>query len=356
MRVSSTRLLRRGVSTRLLRRGVSSAHAQQRIGFFGAGDISNLHADAIAKLPGAELVGLWNRPCCSIVPDPAAKAAEYNCKLYESPEALVADPSIDAVYVLTNMESHHALATLAMRAGKHVYIEKPVGSSVEELLSLKATAAACGVHCMPGHNYIYESGVQRIRELLDAGALGRAVSLEIHYNIQHPETVCARLPGIIRQILTHHAYCSLYLLGEAPATLTALTTTINDGSVPQDNLAMVLCKQPGAQGALSLLQASFGADDHTGDPWSFHIKLLGSEGGARYSYNDYVTNAKHIVHSHTYCAYPETIRAASAFFVREVLGAGADPLSTLDDAIVCQRIIEGAEYSAAEGQHVNLEG
>ena len=195
-----------------------------------------------------------------------------------------------------------------------------------------------------------------MRELLDSGALGRAVNLHISYNIHHPEDVCRRLPGIIRQILTHHCYTTLYLLGgEPPETVTAMSTTIDDGSVDKENLAMVLMKQPGAQGALSLLQASFAADDHTSDPWSFHIKLLGTQGGVRYSYNDWVQNEKHIVHSHTCSAYPFTIAAASDFFVSQVLGAGARPLSTIDDAITCQRIIEATERSIAEQRHVRLD-
>jgi predicted dehydrogenase len=322
-----------------------------RVGFFGAGDISNLHFDAVSSSPAVELAGVWNRSDCPIVPDPQAKADAYGCALYPSAEALAADPTIDAIFVLTNMESHSALAELAMAHGKHVYVEKPVCATLPELDRLTAAAADNGVVCMPGHNYIYEPGVARMRELLASGALGDPCSLEIHYNIAHPEAVCARLPGVIRQILTHHAYCSLYLLGGPPSELTAMTATINDGSVPQENLAVVLMKQ---QGALSTLQASFAADDHTSDPWSFHIKLLGTKGGARYSYNDWVVNAPHIVHSHTYAAYPETIRAASTYFVEEVLGKGAQPLSTLQDAVVCQRIIEAAEASAAEGRHVQL--
>ena len=51
--------------------------------------------------------------------------------------------------------------------------------------------------------------------------IGKQVcSLEIHYNIHHTESVCARLPGVIRQILTHHAYTALYLLGSPVRELT----------------------------------------------------------------------------------------------------------------------------------------
>lgn len=51
------------------------------------------------------LHGLWSRTDAQ-VPDPAAVAAKFGCALYESAEALVADPNIDAVFVLTNYETH----------------------------------------------------------------------------------------------------------------------------------------------------------------------------------------------------------------------------------------------------------
>ncbi len=82
------------------------------VGFIGAGDISVLHAAAVKKCPGAKLVGLWNRN-----QDRAnQRAAEFGCKNYASPEALVNDPAIDAVFVLTNLETHLEYTAARARA------------------------------------------------------------------------------------------------------------------------------------------------------------------------------------------------------------------------------------------------
>ena len=67
---------------------------------------------------------------------------------------------------------------------------------------------------MPGHNYIYEAGMIRTRELVEGGDLGRIVSCYVMYNIHHPEEVAKRYPGVVRQILTHHSYILLYLVGK----------------------------------------------------------------------------------------------------------------------------------------------
>ncbi|MFT6370396.1 MAG: putative dehydrogenase, partial [Maribacter sp.] len=83
------------------------------VAFIGAGDIANLHAEAINDLAGAELVGLWNR-----TPEKGqAKAKQFGCKAYKTVEELLADANIDAVFVLTNMETHCEYTVKAAEAG-----------------------------------------------------------------------------------------------------------------------------------------------------------------------------------------------------------------------------------------------
>jgi len=144
-----------------------------RIGFIGAGIVSDLHAEGIRACPDSELVGLWNR-----TPQRAEeKSRLFGCRVYSSAEALVADPDLDAVFVLTNLETHRRYALLALQAGKHVLVEKPVGVDIEEIREIRAAAAKAGLVCMPGHNYIYEASLVRSRQLIQQGKLGKLVSI-----------------------------------------------------------------------------------------------------------------------------------------------------------------------------------
>jgi predicted dehydrogenase len=318
-----------------------------RVAFLGAGDVSALHAEGVKQCPAANLAGLWNRTPARA----AERAAEFGCKTYSSAEALVSDPEVDAVSVLTNLETHLHYASMAIQAGKHVLVEKPAGNSVEEIQRMKAAADKAGVLCVPVHNYVYEPGINRARDLLVQRKLGDLVSLYVLYNIHHPEKVAGRYPGVIRQILTHHAYVTLYLAGE-PQSLSALKSTVNDGTVPQENLAMVTMKMK--SGALAHLCASFAADDHSGDPWTFLIKVIGTKGATRFSYRDWVENKPAVVHSQTYSAYPYSIRNTVTHFIDRCIRHGDAPLSSINDAITSQRIIEACEASVAEGRHVRL--
>jgi predicted dehydrogenase len=293
----------------------------------------------------AELTGIWNRT--------REKAEEkskiFNCRVFDSVEDLI--KSVDVVYVLTNMETHHQYARQAIDAGKHVLVEKPTAVTIDEIEDLKKAASEKGVQVAPVHNYIYEPSVTRAKDLIESGKIGDLVSLYVLYNIHHPESVAARYPGVIRQILTHHAYCTLYLVGQ-PNKISCMKATVNDGTVPQENIAMVTMKMK--NNALSHLCASFAADDHAGDPWTFMIKVVGTKGATRYSYRDWVENTPAVVHSQTYSAYPYTIRSMGKHFLEQVVGKGEKPLSTLDDASTCMKIIEACEQSVSEERHITL--
>src|SRR5205823_5727423 len=78
----------------------------------------------------------------------------------------------------------------------------------------------------------------RTRELVEGGDLGRIVSAYVMYNIHHPEEVAKRYPGVVRQILTHHSYILLYLVGK-PVELCAMKATLHYKEYPEEDIAMV---------------------------------------------------------------------------------------------------------------------
>tara|TARA_R110002049_G_scaffold68029_5_gene176402 strand:+ start:3597 stop:4568 length:972 start_codon:yes stop_codon:yes gene_type:complete len=317
------------------------------IGFIGAGDIANLHAEAINSLPGAKLVGLWNRT----FEKGAIKAKNFGCKTYKTEDELFEDPEIDAVFILTNMETHCDYTIRAAKAGKHILVEKPAASSIAELELMQQAVDKAGVKCMPVHNYIYESGIQRAKSMIESGKLGDISQFYMMYNIHHAEEIRARYPGVIRQILTHHSYTMLYLAGQ-PKTVSCLKHTVDPTIAPQENVAMANIQMQ--NGTLSHLSASFANDDHAGDPWTCIIKVIGTKGSTRYSYRDWVINARNGAHSQTYHCYPESIKNTATHFINNVLRNNEAPLSSLEDAITCQRIIEACEKSVEEGIHVNI--
>lgn len=319
-----------------------------KVGFLGAGDIADLHAEAVNNLAEAELVGLWNR-----TPDKGVlKAKKFGCKSYESVDALLGDEQIDAVFILTNMETHCEYTIKAAQAGKHILVEKPAATSITELEKMKEAVEQAGVLCMPVHNYIYEDGIKRTKSMIQSGKLGVITQFYMMYNIQHADEIRARYPGVIRQILTHHSYTMLYLAGH-PELISCMKLTVDDSIAPQENVAMANIQME--NGTLSHLSASFANDDHAGDPWTCIIKVIGTKGSTRYSYRDWVINNSIGAHSQTYQCYPESIKNTTTHFINNVIRKDELPLSTIEDAIICQRIIEACELSEEKGIHVRVD-
>ena len=85
---------------------------------------------------------------------------------------LIADPAVDAVVIATPVALHFELATAALRAGKHVLVEKPIASTSDEASRLIDEAARRRLVLMVDHTFIYTGAVRRMRELVANGELG----------------------------------------------------------------------------------------------------------------------------------------------------------------------------------------
>jgi predicted dehydrogenase len=311
------------------------------LGFIGAGEISILHAAAVKEIPGATLVGLWNRTLERAI----ERAERYGCKRYRTPEELVADPDIEAVFVLTDLDTHLKFTKMALEAGKHVLVEKPLAATVADIEEMKATAERMGLVCVPGHNMIHEASLARARQLIQNGDLGNIVSCYVMYNIHHSEERASTLPGMVRHILTHNVYTMMYLVGR-PTRVSCMIAMRHYEKLTKEDLALVILELE--NGGLAHLCASFAADDLSADPWTFMVKVIGTAGTSRYTYQDWVEAKKGISHSRVYTAYQATITNEDRYFVDVCLNGGL-PLSSLDDAIVAQKVIEACEKSIAEG-------
>jgi predicted dehydrogenase len=82
---------------------------------------------------------------------------------------------VDAVVIATPVPTHFPLAKAALEAGKNVFVEKPPAMRVEEMEELIGIAEARGLVLMPGHLLLYHPGVQKLKQLVDAGELGEVL-------------------------------------------------------------------------------------------------------------------------------------------------------------------------------------
>ncbi len=155
-------------STRTIRYGIIG------FGYFAEKAI----APAIVKSSSSQLVGVQKRSLGAA----KEKAAQYGIpKAFDSVEALVADPDIDAVFIGSANATHFPETLLAARAGKHVLVEKPMAMNVMEAQQMVDICREQKVRLMVGHMLRLSPLVNRIREVVKEGRLGRLVRAHAEY-------------------------------------------------------------------------------------------------------------------------------------------------------------------------------
>jgi predicted dehydrogenase len=149
-----------------------AAPAPLGFGIVGLGMIAEFHAQAIAQLAGARLVGVATRNA-----DKArAFAAKHALALHTtSIEELLARPDIHVVCITTPSGSHLEPALAAIRAGKHLVIEKPIEITTARTDEILRAAEAAGVRIAPIFQGRFGDGARTVKAAIDAGRLGRLV-------------------------------------------------------------------------------------------------------------------------------------------------------------------------------------
>ena len=97
-------------------------------------------------------------------------------KTCNRPEEMINDPQVDAVVIATPVSSHFELAMAALKAGKHVLVEKPLASTSDQARKLIDEAAARKLVMLVDHTFVYTPAVRKMREIIVSGELG-----EIYY-------------------------------------------------------------------------------------------------------------------------------------------------------------------------------
>jgi predicted dehydrogenase len=134
------------------------------------------------------------------------------------PGAGLADETLQAVVIATPVPTHHGLAKQALEAGKHVLVEKPPAMRAAEMDELVELAAGRDLVLMPGHLLLYHPGVQKLKELIDAGELGEVLC--VYGNRQNLGIVRAN-ENALWSLGVHDLSVILHLLDEEPEVATA---------------------------------------------------------------------------------------------------------------------------------------
>jgi predicted dehydrogenase len=139
-------------------------------------------------------------------------------------DEILRDDNVEAVAIATPAATHHELTMAALRAGKHVLVEKPIASSYEQGAEMVAEAEARGLTLMVDHTFCYTPVVQRIRELVRDGVLGDLLfidSVRINLGLVQPDV------DVLWDLAPHDADP----IGAGKACIAYLSLTLPDGAI-----------------------------------------------------------------------------------------------------------------------------
>lgn len=151
--------------------------ASIRWGIIGVGNVTEVKSGpAFYKTEHAELVAVMRRD--------AEKAADYARrhrvpKWYSNGSDLINDPEVDAVYIATPPDTHASYAIKAMRAGKPVYVEKPMARNHAECVEMLRVSEETGVPLFVAYYRRTLPAFLKVKELIDSGTIGKPLLVNV---------------------------------------------------------------------------------------------------------------------------------------------------------------------------------
>ena len=343
-----------------------------RFGIIGTGGVAAGGAAALIENPDAELVA---------VADPSrervtAFAARFGVgTVLESAEQLVARDTVDAVYIAVPNYLHAPISTLALEAGKHVLQEKPLALSLEDAAPLAAAAQQADRYFMLGMNQRFAAPVQRARQLVQQGRIGRPYHCKAYWRRR------TGIPGIgswftrkqhaggggLLDIGVHMLDDALYELGDFDVHSVTGATYAEFGPRGLGDGGWGLSERPDARFdvddfATAIIKLKSGTSVVLDAAWAMHseqrsamnVELYGTE-GAIDTYGERLYRQQpdgyHIIDSPDggELTYPHANRFHH--FVNLILGR-EEACVTLEQALTVQRVLDAIYSSAASGREV----
>ena len=380
-----------------------------KVGIIGGGWMGHVHARAYHRV-NEHWADLLVRPELAAVAETVPEVAadfrrRYGIRVYPNWHDLVADPGIRAVSVTAPNYLHREMGVAVAEAGKHLWIEKPVGLNAEDAIAVREAVQANGVVGCVGFNYRHVPAVTYAGDLIEAGAIGRItharVQLLTDYAAHPGGPLSWRFAlergghGVLGDLASHGVDLLRFLLGDIDslvaqsaihvphrpiaeagshyAVLNVVDPDLTFGDVENEDYVVALLRMQ--SGALAVCEANRAA---VGEQNNYSFEIHGTKGLVRWDfrragelqvssgddYSDQPTQTVFAGPGHgeyeafnpgagIAMSYDDSKVVEAMLFVRAIAG-DARARATLDDAVASAVALDAMVESAASGTWVSL--
>lgn len=190
-----------------------------RWGVIGLGWFGEIHADTLVDMPGIELTAFSTR-----TPERLRELGDkyHVSRRYTDYRDLLADSDVDAVSITTHINDHRDIAIDALRAGKHVLLEKPMAPTVDDCNQIIAASRQSQGRFMVGHICRFDPRVAMAKQAIDEGRLGKIISMHARRNLSKAigEANLDKISALMGDAI-HDADIMLWFTGASPVSVYA---------------------------------------------------------------------------------------------------------------------------------------
>lgn len=243
-----------------------------KFGIIGLGWFGEKHAEALASIPQVEIHSICTRNEARL----GEVATRFGVrKTFTDYHAMLADPELEAVSVVTMWDQHVAPTLAALQAGKHVFLEKPMASTLPDCDAIVSAANSARGFFMVGHICRFNPRYAAAKEEIAAGKIGRIVSMYSRRNL--PAWVGASVLDKIGPIIgdgVHDTDLMFWMSGSRAVSAYAQTVQFRNHANP--DLGQVMYRLE--NGASCILEAAWCLPNTSPFQIDERLEIIGTEG------------------------------------------------------------------------------
>lgn len=333
---------------------------QVNIGVIGLGWFGEKHCETLSGIPRVNLAAVCTRTHARL-DEVGDRFGVPAAKRYADYREMLADPEIEAVSITTMWDQHVGPAVAALDAGKHVFLEKPMASTVEDCDAIVAAANRASGHFLTGHICRFNPRYAAAREAIAAGRIGRVISMYSRRNL--PAWVGASVLDKIGPIIgdgVHDTDLMFWMSGSRAVSAYAQTVQVRQHANP--DLGQVMYRLE--NGASCILESVWCLPDTTPFQIDERLEIVGTEGSV--SIHDTHPNLMIVDKEGSRC--PDTtywpdlrgqvrgaLRDELEYFAEGIAKGERPTIITPEESREAVRACLAAEESARTGQVVRID-
>jgi len=242
-----------------------------KVGIIGLGSWGMSHLEAYRQLPFVEVVAV-----CDANPERLRVAIQdYGIEhVYDEADMLLARDDIELVSIVTFERGHLKPTIQALQAGKHVIVEKPITTDPEEARQMLTTAQACKRYAVPGHLLRFEPKYAEVKQILDAGNIGKPVSIFMKRSRENGLFATYQRTHTVYELMIHDLDQAIWYAGSRVEKVYAAGRSVSGAQTPE----ILWAQLQFANGAVAVLHSNWMTPDAAGIAINDYTEVITEKG------------------------------------------------------------------------------